>query len=45
MRTYLKQMQQHTNQSSAMEIGEHSKNGASPKSQMSKGNNLINLGK
>jgi hypothetical protein len=38
MRTYLKQMQQHANQSSAMETGDHSKNGASPKSHTSRGN-------
>jgi hypothetical protein len=37
-----KQMRQYAKQSSTMESGDHFKNGASPKSQMSRGN-LINI--
>jgi antitoxin component YwqK of YwqJK toxin-antitoxin module len=38
MKKYFKQTQSHTNLRDAMETGDHSKNGASPKSQMSRGN-------
>jgi hypothetical protein len=38
MKKYFKQTQPHANFSRAMETGDHSKNGASPKSQMSREN-------
>ncbi|MDR1338624.1 MAG: hypothetical protein LBK58_00960 [Prevotellaceae bacterium] len=44
MKKYLKQMQSHAGYGkSAVETGDHSRNGASPKSLMSRGNELINF--